>query len=206
MSRLVGSPPGYVGYEGGQLRRGRTRKPYSVILDETESASDVFNVLLQILDDGRLTDNQGRTVDFKNTIIIMTSNIGSNILLNALNEKGEIDFGAKEEVMAEMRQVFRPEFLNRVDEVVMFKPLRKPEIIKIIDLSLKDLAKRLEDKKISLEVTEEAKDFIADMAYSQVYGARPVKRYIQKNMETEIGKMIIRVPPTKAPHCCRLRR
>ena len=203
VSRLIGSPPGYVGYEeGGQLTEAVRRKPYSVILfDEIEKAHpDVFNILLQILDDGRLTDNQGRTVDFKNTIIIMTSNIGSHILLNALDKQGEIDFGAKEEVMEEMRKCFRPEFLNRVDEIVMFKPLLKEEIIKIIELSLTDLTKRLGDKRITLEVSDAAKDFIADMAYSPVYGARPVKRYIQKNIETEIGKMIIKGTADEGSH------
>ncbi|MCR4435510.1 MAG: ATP-dependent chaperone ClpB [Clostridiales bacterium] len=195
VARLIGAPPGYVGYEeGGQLTEAVRRKPYCVILfDEIEKAhSDVFNVLLQILDDGRLTDSQGRTVNFKNTVIIMTSNIGSQYLLNGIGSGGEIDEKAKEEVMNELRRNFKPEFLNRIDETVMFKPLLKPQIIQIIELALKEIQKRLDDRHIALEVTDRAKHLIADTAYSPVYGARPVKRYLQKHIETEISKMIIR--------------
>ncbi|MDD4189536.1 MAG: AAA family ATPase, partial [Eubacteriales bacterium] len=195
VARLIGAPPGYIGYEeGGQLTEAVRRKPYSVILfDEIEKAHpDVFNILLQILDDGRLTDNQGRTVDFKNTIVIMTSNLGSHYLLNAIEDKGTVDEADKEQVMAELRRSFKPEFLNRVDDTVMFKPLLKDEILKIVDLALEDIRKRLQTKDILLEITEAAKIFIADNAYSPEYGARPVKRYIQRNLETEIGKMIIK--------------
>lgn len=195
VARLIGAPPGYVGYEeGGQLTEAVRRKPYCVILfDEIEKAhNDVFNVLLQILDDGRLTDSQGRTVNFKNTVIIMTSNIGSHYLLNGIDGEGEISDEVKEEVLNELRRNFKPEFLNRVDETVMFKPLLKPQIIKIIELALKEIQKRLDDRHITLEVTEEAKRHIADTAYSPVYGARPVKRYLQKNVETEVGRMIIK--------------
>ena len=195
VARLIGAPPGYVGYdEGGQLTEAVRRKPYCVILfDEIEKAhADVFNVLLQILDDGRLTDSQGRTVNFKNTVIIMTSNIGSHYLLGGIDEEGEISDRVKGEVLSELRRGFKPEFLNRIDETVMFKPLRKPEIIKIIELSLADIRKRLDDRRITLEVTDSAKRYIADTAYSPAYGARPVKRYLQKHVETEIARMIIK--------------
>ncbi len=195
VSRLVGAPPGYVGYEeGGQLTEAVRRKPYSVILfDEIEKAHpDVFNILLQLLDDGRLTDSQGRTVDFKNTVIIMTSNIGSRYLLEGIDQTGEITEEAKEAVRAEMRQSFRPEFLNRIDEIVLFKPLTKSEIIKIIDLSIKDIQRRLLERDIRLSLSEKAKERIAGEAYSAVYGARPVKRYLQKHVETEIAKKIIK--------------
>lgn len=195
VSRLIGAPPGYVGYdEGGQLTESVRRKPYSVILfDEIEKAhSDVFNILLQVLDDGRLTDNQGRAIDFKNTIIIMTSNIGSSYLLEGIRPDGSIDEDARHKVMNEMRRTFRPEFLNRVDEIVMFKPLQRDEIFKIIDLQIEEIRTRLEDRQISIELTEEAKDLILDRAYSIQYGARPVKRFLQKYLETEIGRMIIR--------------
>lgn len=195
VAKLIGAPPGYVGYEeGGQLTEAVRRKPYCVILfDEIEKAhSDVFNVLLQILDDGRLTDSQGRTVNFKNTVIIMTSNVGSQYLLNGIDENGEINETSRESVMAELRRSFKPEFLNRIDETVMFKPLRKPEIIKIIELTLKDIQRRLDDRHITLSVSDTAKQYIADTAYSPVYGARPVKRYLQKHVETEIGKLIIK--------------
>jgi len=195
VARLIGAPPGYVGYEeGGQLTEAVRRKPYSVILfDEIEKAHpEVFNVLLQLLDDGRLTDSQGRTVNFKNTVVIMTSNIGSQYLLDGIGPDGEIRTDVKEKVMSELRRGFKPEFLNRIDEIVMFKPLKKDEIIRIIDLALKDIKKRLEDRQITLSVTDKAKHFIADSAYSPTYGARPVKRYLQKHVETEIGKMIIR--------------
>lgn len=195
VSRLIGAPPGYVGYdEGGQLTEAVRRKPYSVILfDEIEKAHpDVFNILLQVLDDGRLTDNQGRLVDFKNTIIIMTSNIGSNYLLDGINTDGSIDEEAREMVMKEMQRTFRPEFLNRVDEIVMFKPLQRNEIFKIIDIQIDDLRFKLVDRQIEIEVTDAAKELILDRSYSSQYGARPVKRYIQKEIETNIGRMLIK--------------
>jgi ATP-dependent Clp protease ATP-binding subunit ClpB len=195
VSRLIGAPPGYVGYdEGGQLTEGVRRKPYSVILfDEIEKAHpDVFNILLQVLDDGRLTDNQGRTVDFKNTVIIMTSNIGSSYLIEGIKPDGTIDESSRNQVMEEMRRTFRPEFLNRVDEIVMFKPLQKDEIFKIIDLQIEEIQKRLEDRQIIIEFTDKAKEFVLNRAYSIQYGARPVKRFLQKNLETEISRMIIR--------------
>ncbi|MDK2933820.1 MAG: ATP-dependent Clp protease ATP-binding subunit ClpB [Clostridiales bacterium] len=195
VARLIGAPPGYVGYEeGGQLTEAVRRKPYCVILfDEIEKAHpEVFNVLLQLLDDGRLTDSQGRTVNFKNTVVIMTSNIGSQYLLNGINEKGEIEETARNNVMNELNRHFKPEFLNRVDEVVLFKPLRKAEIIKIIDLALKDIQRRLDDRRITLKVSDRAKQYMADKAYTPIFGARPVKRYMQKFVETEIGKMIIK--------------
>ncbi|MCB0345804.1 MAG: AAA family ATPase, partial [Bdellovibrionales bacterium] len=194
VSRLIGAPPGYVGYEeGGQLTEAVRRKPYSVILfDEIEKAhSDVFNILLQILDDGRVTDSQGRTVNFKNTVIIMTSNIGSQYLLEGVNEKGEITEGARTHVMQEMRGKFRPEFLNRVDEIILFSPLTLAEIKRIIDLQVVTLEKRLAERNISLELTESAKDLIAKEAYDPMYGARPLKRYIQRQLETQIGRAII---------------
>jgi ATP-dependent Clp protease ATP-binding subunit ClpB len=195
IAKLIGAPPGYVGYEeGGQLTEAVRRKPYCVILfDEIEKAHpEVFNILLQLLDDGRLTDSQGRTVNFKNTVIIMTSNIGSHHLIDGINDMGEINEDKRELVRNELKSRFRPEFLNRVDEIVMFKPLLKDEIMKIIDLSLNEIQKRLKDKNIKLSITDRAKQFIADEAYSPVYGARPVKRYLQKHLETEIGKMIIK--------------
>ena len=195
VSRLVGAPPGYVGYdEGGQLTEAVRRKPYSVILfDEIEKAHpDVFNILLQLLDDGRLTDNQGRTVDFKNTIVIMTSNIGSADLIDNMKEDGSIDPEIPERVEKQLRNYFRPEFLNRVDDVIVFTPLTKDQIKGIIDLQFNDIRERLAAKDITLEVTEAALDFIADEAYEPQYGARPVKRYLQKNVETEIAEGIIR--------------
>jgi len=195
VARLIGAPPGYVGYEeGGQLTEAVRRKPYCVVLfDEIEKAhQDVFNVLLQLLDDGRLTDSQGRTVSFKNTVVIMTSNMGSNYLLEGIDKTGEIREEVREIVMAELRRSFKPEFLNRIDEIVMFKPLGKSEIIRIIELSFIDIQKRLDDRRITLEVTENAKRFIADSAFSPAYGARPVKRYLQKAIETEVGRMIIK--------------
>ncbi|NLC04112.1 MAG: ATP-dependent chaperone ClpB [Tissierellia bacterium] len=194
VSRLIGAPPGYVGYdEGGQLTEAVRRKPYSVILfDEIEKAHpDVFNILLQVLDDGRLTDNQGRTVDFKNTVIIMTSNIGSIYLLEGIKSDGTIDELARDKVMDEMRRTFRPEFLNRIDEIVMFKPLLKDEIFKIIDIQVEEIQLRLEDRQIQIDFTEEAKDFVLNKAYSIQYGARPVKRFLQKELETKIGRAII---------------
>ena len=194
VSRLVGAPPGYVGYdEGGQLTEAVRRKPYSVVLfDEIEKAHpDVFNILLQVLDDGRLTDNQGRTVDFKNTVIIMTSNIGSSMLLEGLTEDGEIEESTRVLVMNEMKRVFKPEFLNRIDEVVMFKPLQKDEIFMIIDLQLDDIVRRLKDRNIKVNVSGAAKELILYRSYSLQYGARPVKRFIQKELETIISKLII---------------
>lgn len=195
VSRLVGSPPGYVGYdEGGQLTEAVRRKPYSVILfDEIEKAHpDVFNILLQVLDNGRLTDNQGRTVDFKNTVIIMTSNIGSHFLIDGIDEDGKIKEDARENVMADLRASFRPEFLNRVDEIVLFKPLQKSEIYGIIKQSIAEVEKRLADRDIHIEVTDGALDFILNASFSPQYGARPVKRYISHKLETIISKMIIR--------------
>ncbi len=194
VSRLIGAPPGYVGYEeGGQLTEAVRRKPYSVILfDEIEKAHhDVFNVLLQLLDDGHLTDSQGRTVNFKNTVVIMTSNIGSEYLLNGIDAEGEIEHTAREQVMNELHVHFRPEFLNRVDDIVLFRPLKKEDIIKIIDLSLADIQKRLDERSITMSATSEAKSLIADKSYTPVFGARPVKRYLQKFIETQIGKLII---------------
>ncbi len=194
VSRLIGAPPGYVGYEeGGQLTEAVRRKPYSVILfDEIEKAHhDVFNVLLQILDDGRVTDAQGRTVDFKNTVIIMTSNIGSSFLLEGVTNDGQIKEGARDAVMREMRVHFRPEFLNRVDDIVLFKPLTLSEIERIVDLQVEDLRRRLATRRIRLELTEAARRYVAETAYDPVYGARPLKRYLQRQLETRIGRAII---------------
>lgn len=194
VSRLIGAPPGYVGYEeAGQLTEAVRRKPYCVILlDEIEKAHpDVFNILLQILDDGRLTDSHGRTVDFKNTIIIMTSNLGSNYLLEGITETGELKPGVKEQVFAQLKSHFRPEFLNRVDEIVLFKPLMLEEIKKVVDLLVERIRNRLQERKIGLELTERAREFIAREAYDPVYGARPLRRYLQTKVETEIAKMII---------------
>ena len=194
VSRLIGAPPGYVGYdEGGQLTEAVRRKPYSVVLfDEIEKAHpDVFNILLQILDDGRITDSQGRTVDFKNTIIIMTSNLGSQYLLEGINENGEIAESAKEMVMAQLRQQFRPEFLNRLDEILCFKPLTKSELDGIIDILTASLRARLEEKSLGLEITEEAKQLIIDRGFDPVFGARPLKRYLQSAVETLIAKEIL---------------
>ena len=194
VSRLIGAPPGYVGYEeGGQLTEAVRRKPYSVVLfDEIEKAHpDVFNVLLQVLDDGRVTDSQGKTVDFKNTIIIMTSNIGSAYLLEGIDEKGEINETAKSMVMNELRGHFRPEFLNRLDETILFKPLTKDNITNIIDLLIKDLNRRLEDKELTVELSDAAKRYVADHGYDPMYGARPLKRYLQKNVETLAARLIL---------------
>ncbi len=194
VSRLIGAPPGYVGYEeGGQLTEAVRRKPYSVVLfDEIEKAHpDVFNVLLQVLDDGRITDSQGRTVDFKNTILIMTSNIGAPYLLEGIDEKGDIKQEAQEQVMKELHASFRPEFLNRLDETILFKPLTKANIGSIIRLTIEDLNKRLADRELSVELTPEADRFIADNAYDPVYGARPLKRFIQKHVETLSAKLIL---------------
>ena len=194
VSRLIGAPPGYVGYdEGGQLTEAVRRKPYSVVLfDEIEKAHpDVFNVLLQVLDDGRITDSQGRTVDFKNTILIMTSNIGAQYLLEGIEENGEIKQEAQDMVMNELRAHFRPEFLNRLDETIMFKPLTKDNIGGIINLIIDDLNKRLADKELSIELTEDAKHYVIENGYDPVYGARPLKRYIQKYVETLAAKLIL---------------
>ncbi len=194
VSRLIGAPPGYVGYEeGGQLTEAVRRKPYSVVLfDEIEKAHpDVFNILLQVLDDGRITDSQGRTVDFKNTIIIMTSNLGSDYILEGIQDNGEISKKAKDEVEKLLKSNFRPEFLNRLDEIVFYKPLMKNEISKILELLIKDLERRLEDKQIKLELTQNAKDYLIDNGYDEIYGARPLKRFVQKKLETLIAKKII---------------
>ena len=194
VSRLIGAPPGYVGYdEGGQLTEAVRRKPYSVVLfDEVEKAHpDVFNVLLQVLDDGRITDSQGRTVDFKNTIIIMTSNIGSQYLLDGIDANGNISSDAENAVMGDLRNHFRPEFLNRLDEIIMFKPLTKSNISSIIDLLIKDVNKRLADKELTIKLTDAARDFIVDNGFDPMYGARPLKRYVQKTVETLAAKLIL---------------
>ena len=194
VSRLIGAPPGYVGYdEGGQLTEAVRRKPYSVVLfDEIEKAHpDVFNILLQVLDDGRITDSQGRTVDFKNTIIILTSNLGSSYLLDGINEDGEISEHAKEQVSALLKQSFRPEFLNRLDEIVYYKPLTRADVSKIIDLLVDGLVGRLAERQIGLEITPAAKELIAENGYDPVYGARPLKRYLQSKIETMIARTMI---------------
>lgn len=195
VSRLVGAPPGYVGYdEGGQLTEAVRRKPYSVILfDEIEKAHpDVFNILLQVLDDGRLTDNKGRTVDFKNTIIIMTSNIGSMDLIEGIDDSGNISDDSRNSVMDELKVRFKPEFLNRIDDIVMFKPLTKDDIYKIIEKQVSLLQKQLEDRQITIEIDESAEDLIIDKAYDVLYGARPVKRFIESNVETKLGRELIK--------------
>ncbi|WP_308533626.1 ATP-dependent chaperone ClpB [uncultured Peptoniphilus sp.] len=195
VSRLVGSPPGYVGYEeGGQLTEAVRRKPYSVILfDEIEKAHpDVFNILLQVLDDGRLTDNQGRTVDFKNTVIIMTSNIGSHFLIDGMKENGEISEDAREKVNESLREAFRPEFLNRLDEIVLFKPLVKEQIYRIIKATVKDIENKLADREIKIEITDEALDFILNSSFDINYGARPVKRFISQTVETKLSLLLIK--------------
>ena len=194
VSRLIGAPPGYVGYEeGGQLTEAVRRRPYSVVLfDEIEKAHpDVFNILLQVLDDGRITDSQGRTVDFKNTIIILTSNLGSDYILEGIQENGEISEEAKQKVENLLKQSFRPEFLNRLDEIVFYKPLKKNEISKILELLIVDLEKRLADKHIELKLTDSAKKYLIDNGYDEVYGARPLKRFVQKKLETLIAKKIL---------------
>ena len=194
VSRLIGAPPGYVGYEeGGQLTEAVRRRPYSVVLfDEIEKAHpDVFNVLLQVLDDGRITDSQGRTVDFKNTILIMTSNIGSSYLLEGIDEKGDIRPECEKQVMGDLRAHFRPEFLNRLDEIILFKPLTKDNIGHIVDLMMADVNKRLEDKELQIELTDAAKAYIVENGYDPVYGARPLKRYLQKNVETMVARYIL---------------
>ncbi len=197
VSRLIGAPPGYVGYEeGGQLTEAVRRKPYSVVLfDEIEKAHpDVFNILLQVLDDGRITDSQGRTVDFKNTIIILTSNLGSQFILEGI-EDGAISAEARSQVDALLKQQFRPEFLNRLDEIVFYKPLARQEIFSIVDLMVKDLQRRLEEKQLFVELTDDARDLIVDQGFDPVYGARPLKRYLQSHVETLIAKLIIRDDP-----------
>ena len=194
VSRLIGAPPGYVGYEeGGQLTEAVRRHPYSVVLfDEIEKAHpDVFNVLLQVLDDGRITDSQGRTVDFKNTILIMTSNIGSSYLLEGIDEKGDIRPECEKQVMGDLRAHFRPEFLNRLDEIILFKPLTKDNIGHIVDLMMADVNKRLEDKELQIELTDAAKAYIVENGYDPVYGARPLKRFLQKNVETMAARYIL---------------
>ncbi|MBQ9374709.1 MAG: AAA family ATPase, partial [Ruminococcus sp.] len=194
VSRLIGAPPGYVGYEeGGQLTEAVRRKPYSVVLlDEIEKAHpDVFNILLQVLDDGRITDSQGRTVDFKNTIIILTSNLGSPFILDGIEENGEISQSARDEVEKLLKSQFRPEFLNRLDEIVYYKPLRKEEILGIVDIMLKELEDRLKDKQVGIKVTDKAKQAIIDQGFDPSFGARPLKRFIQRKVETLVAKKII---------------
>ena len=194
VSRLIGAPPGYVGYEeGGQLTEAVRRRPYSVVLfDEIEKAHpDVFNILLQVLDDGRVTDSQGRTVDFKNTIIIMTSNLGSDIILDGIDKNGEISDSARDGVSMLLKRSFRPEFLNRLDEIVFYKPLTKDNIKNIIDLLIKNLSLRLLKKRLYLEITDEAKNYVIDAAYDPMYGARPLKKFLQSRVETLIARKII---------------
>ena len=203
VSRLIGAPPGYVGYEeGGQLTEAVSRHPYCVVLfDEVEKAHpDVFNVLLQVLDDGRITDSQGRTVDFKNTIIILTSNLGSQAILEGIGDNGEISEEARSHVQSLLKQQFRPEFLNRLDEIVFYKPLRRQEIFSIVDLMVRDLQRRLEEKQLTVELTEAAKDLIVEQGFDPVYGARPLKRYLQSHVETLIAKLIIRDDPMPRTH------
>jgi ATP-dependent Clp protease ATP-binding subunit ClpB len=194
VSRLVGAPPGYIGYEeGGQLTEAVRRKPYSVVLfDEIEKAhADVFNTLLQVLDDGRLTDAQGRTVDFRNTILIMTSNIGSDLLLDGVTPEGELKPGMLDAVMGALRTYFRPEFLNRVDDIVLFKPLTQAEIEQVVDLMFGDLRERLRARRMTLEVTTEARRLIAHEGFDPVYGARPLRRFIAREVETRIGRALL---------------
>ena len=194
VSRLVGAPPGYVGYEeGGQLTEAVRRKPYSVVLfDEIEKAhSDVFNTLLQVLDDGRLTDAQGRTVDFRNTVVIMTSNIGSEYLVEGVTPGGEIKPDARDRVLGELRRHFRPEFLNRVDDVVLFRSLTEPEIERIVELMCDDLRARLADRQMTLEVTDEARHLISHEGYDPMFGARPLRRFIAHELETRIGRALL---------------
>ena len=195
VSRLIGAPPGYVGYEeGGQLTEAVRRKPYSVVLfDEVEKAHpDVFNVLLQVLDDGRITDSQGRTVDFKNTILILTSNLGSEYLLGGVREDGTIDDSAKAQVEALLRRSFRPEFLNRLDEIVFYKPLTKENVTKIIDLQIAKLNSRLEEQQLKVTLTDDAKALIVENSYDPQYGARPLRRYVQHTVEPMLSKRILR--------------
>jgi len=194
VSRLVGAPPGYVGYEeGGQLTEAVRRKPYSVVLfDEIEKAhTDVFNTLLQILDEGRITDAQGRTVDFRNTVIIMTSNIGAEYLVTGVTTNGDIDPETREKVLAELRAHFRPEFLNRVDDIVLFRRLSLPQIEKIVDLQVAELQRRLSERGTTLELTDDARRLIAEHGYDPVYGARPLRRYLARELETRIGRALL---------------
>ena len=194
VSRLLGAPPGYVGYEeGGQLTEAVRRKPYAVLLfDEIEKAHPhVFNVLLQLLDDGRLTDAQGRTVDFKNTVVIMTSNIGSPLLIDGVGADGEIRAEVRQQVMQELPSYFRPEFLNRVDDLVLFKPLRLEEIKEVVGLMVEELRQRLQDRRIDVVLSEVAQEFIAREGFDSVYGARPLRRYLQHAVETRIGRALI---------------
>ncbi|MDE5600799.1 MAG: AAA family ATPase, partial [Oscillospiraceae bacterium] len=194
VSRLVGAPPGYVGYEeGGQLTEAVRRKPYSVILfDEIEKAHpDVFNILLQVLDDGRITDSQGRIVDFKNTIIILTSNLGSDILLDGIDDEGKITNLAKDQIEDLLKRSFRPEFLNRLDEIVFYKPLTKDNISKILDIQINSLQKRLDQKQLTCTLNDKARQFIIDNGYDPMYGARPLKRFIQRHVETAIARVIL---------------
>ena len=194
VSRLIGAAPGYIGYEeGGQLTEAVRRHPYSVVLfDEIEKAHpDVFNLLLQVLDDGRLTDSQGRTVDFRNTVIIMTSNIGSQFLIEGIDRDGKISDEAREAVERQLKKSFRPEFLNRIDEIVMFKPLGEQEMIRIIDLQLRDIEKRLEDRRITLSLTDETREFVFQRAYSPQYGARPIRRFLENEMEAALARALI---------------
>ena len=194
VSRLIGAPPGYVGYdEGGQLTEAVRRKPYAVVLfDEIEKAHpDVFNILLQVLDDGRITDSLGKTVDFKNTILIMTSNIGSQYLLEGIDPLGNIKPEARDAVMRDLQAHFRPEFLNRLDETILFKPLTMDNIGHIVDLQMKDLNRRLADKDLTISLSDLAKSYIIEHSYDPVYGARPLKRFIQKNVETLAARLIL---------------
>ncbi|MBO5573607.1 MAG: AAA family ATPase, partial [Clostridium sp.] len=194
VSRLIGAPPGYVGYdEGGQLTEAVRRKPYAVVLfDEIETAHpDVFNILLQVLDDGRITDSLGKTVDFKNTILIMTSNIGSQYLLEGIDALGNIKPDARDAVMRDLQAHFRPEFLNRLDETILFKPLTMDNIGHIVDLQMKDLNRRLADRDLTISLSDLAKSYIIEHSYDPVYGARPIKRFIQKNVETLAARLIL---------------
>ena len=194
VSRLIGAPPGYIGYEeGGRLTEAVRRKPYAVVLfDEIEKAhTEVFNTLLQVLDDGRLTDAQGRTVDFRNTILIMTSNIGSEYLLEGASAGGEIKPDARELVISAMRTHFRPEFLNRLDDIVVFKPLTRPEIERIVELMFDELRARLAERQMTLEVTQDARSFIAERGFDPIYGARPLRRFIAREVETRIGRALL---------------
>jgi ATP-dependent Clp protease ATP-binding subunit ClpB len=194
VARLIGAPPGYIGYdEGGQLTEAVRRRPYSVVLfDEIEKAHhDVFNVLLQILDEGRLTDSQGRAVDFKNTVLILTSNIGSQLLVEGLEGRRSLEGGTREKVMAALKEHFRPEFLNRVDEIVLFEPLRKEHITRVVDLQLVRLDRLLFDKRLTLTLTPKAKEFLAEQGYDPVYGARPLKRAIQKSLQDPLAMKIL---------------
>ena len=194
VSRLIGAPPGYVGYEeGGQLTEAIRRRPYSVVLfDEIEKAhSDVFNILLQMLDDGRITDSKGRLINCKNTIIILTSNIGAEEILDSIDNSGEITEDVKNKVNEYIRQIFKPEFINRLDDIIIYKPLNKESLMKIFDIMVQDLRTILEDKKVTLTVTDKAKEHIIDEAYSPIYGARPLRRVIQNTLENNISKLIL---------------